>query len=79
VPWLYAPSGRLLTTHGFRRREHQPRACASSVSDKRVLVHAASGGVGSLAEYALSDIRRAHELSESERARGKIALHVGQP
>lgn len=31
------------------------------------------------AEFALADIAKAHELSESGRARGKIALYVGQP
>ena len=31
------------------------------------------------AEFALSDIAKAHDLSESGRARGKIALYVGQP
>lgn len=31
------------------------------------------------AEFALDDIARAHELSESGRARGKIVLYVGQP
>ncbi len=30
-------------------------------------------------EFALQDIKRAHGLSESGRARGKIALYVGQP
>jgi NADPH:quinone reductase-like Zn-dependent oxidoreductase len=31
------------------------------------------------AEFSLSEVQRAHELSESGRARGKIALYVGQP
>ena len=31
------------------------------------------------AEFALHEVQRAHELSESGRARGKIALYVGQP
>jgi NADPH:quinone reductase-like Zn-dependent oxidoreductase len=31
------------------------------------------------AEYALRDVQRAHELSESGRAKGKIALYVAQP
>jgi hypothetical protein len=31
------------------------------------------------AEFALADIGQAHRLSESGRARGKIALYVGQP
>lgn len=31
------------------------------------------------AEFALADVARAHELSQSGRARGKIALYVGQP
>lgn len=31
------------------------------------------------AEFALSDIKQAHALSESGRAKGKIALYVGQP
>lgn len=31
------------------------------------------------AEFALADVGRAHLLSESGRARGKIALYVGQP
>ncbi len=31
------------------------------------------------AEFALADIQRAHELSETGRARGKIALYVAQP
>ncbi len=30
-------------------------------------------------EFALRDVQRAHDLSESGRARGKIALYVGQP
>lgn len=31
------------------------------------------------AEFVLEDIRRAHALSESGYAVGKIALYVGQP
>ena len=31
------------------------------------------------AEFSLKDVTRAHELSESGRARGKIVLHVGVP
>lgn len=31
------------------------------------------------AEFALKDIRQAHEFSETGRARGKIAIYVGQP
>jgi NADPH:quinone reductase-like Zn-dependent oxidoreductase len=31
------------------------------------------------AEFALRDIRKAHELSETGHVRGKIALHVGTP
>lgn len=31
------------------------------------------------AEFALADVARAHELSQSGRARGKIALYIGQP
>ena len=31
------------------------------------------------AEFALTDIQRAHEMSESGRAKGKIAVYVGQP
>lgn len=31
------------------------------------------------AEFSLKDISRAHELSESGRARGKIVIHVGMP
>lgn len=31
------------------------------------------------AEFSLKDVARAHELSESGRARGKIVLHVGVP
>jgi NADPH:quinone reductase-like Zn-dependent oxidoreductase len=31
------------------------------------------------AEFALADIAKAHELSETGRARGKIAIYVGQP
>lgn len=31
------------------------------------------------AEYALRDVQRAHQLSETGRAKGKIALYVGQP
>jgi NADPH:quinone reductase-like Zn-dependent oxidoreductase len=31
------------------------------------------------AEYALANVGRAHKLSESGRAKGKIALYVGQP
>lgn len=31
------------------------------------------------AEFALKDARKAHELSESARTRGKIVLYLGQP
>jgi NADPH:quinone reductase-like Zn-dependent oxidoreductase len=31
------------------------------------------------AEFALKDMRQAHEFSETGRARGKIAIYVGQP
>lgn len=31
------------------------------------------------AEFALADIKSAHELSETGRARGKIAVYVAQP
>ena len=31
------------------------------------------------AEYSLANIAKAHALSESGRARGKIVIHVGQP
>jgi len=63
-------------------------AVAQVVPGQRVLVHAAAGGVGSLAvqlrpvigaELALDRIARAHALSESGHARGKIVLYVGPP
>ena len=73
------PSEDVARQHGVRSAFLFVQPNASALNELCALVEC--GHVRPIigAEFALSDIKAAHALSESGRARGKIALYVGQP
>ena len=73
------PSEKVAQQHGVRSAYLFIQPNAPALNELCALVE--RGDVRPIigAEFALSDIKQAHALSESGRAKGKIALYVGQP
>ena len=73
------PSEELAQAHGVRKAFVFIDPNAAILAEVATLVDA--GAIRPLigAEFALSDIAKAHALSETGRAQGKIAIYVGQP
>ncbi len=73
------PSGEIASQHGVRSAFLFIGPNASALNELTALIERGKLRPIVGAEFALPDVQRAHELSESGRAKGKIALYVGQP
>jgi NADPH:quinone reductase-like Zn-dependent oxidoreductase len=73
------PSDDIARQHGVRSAFVFIGPNAAALNELTALIERGSLRPIVGAEFALPDIRRAHELSETGRATGKIALYIGQP
>ncbi len=73
------PSKEIASQHGVRSAFLFIGPIASALNELTALIERGELRPIVGAEFALEDAQPAHELSESGRAKGKIALYVGKP